>query len=87
MSDQNCELFVSLVVSEMNVTEVSQHNTAIIQAGPSQTTVGVLMKGKPTWDQWCRMNQFGLRDPSTRSNKQIVATFRDKTNQDKSSNG
>ena len=25
-----------------------------------------------------------LRNPSTRSNEQIVATFRDKTNQDKS---
>ena len=28
-----------------------------------------------------------LRDPSTRSNKQIVAKFRDKTNQDKGTNG
>ena len=35
MSFQHYELFVSLVVSEMLLSDASQHNTAIVQAGPS----------------------------------------------------
>ena len=35
MSFQHYELFVSLVVSEMLQSDASQHNTAIVQAGPS----------------------------------------------------
>ena len=35
MSFQHYELFVSLVVSEILLTDASQHNTAIVQAGPS----------------------------------------------------
>ena len=35
MSGQHYELFVSLVVSEVLLTDASQHNTTIMQAGPS----------------------------------------------------
>ena len=35
MSFQHYELFVGLVVSEMLLTDASQHNTANVQAGPS----------------------------------------------------
>ena len=35
MSFQHYELFVCLVVSEMLLRDASQHNTAIVQAGPS----------------------------------------------------
>ena len=36
MSGQHSELFVSLVVSEILLTDASQHNTAIIRAGLSR---------------------------------------------------
>ena len=35
MSGQHYELFVGLVVSEMLLSDASQHHTTIIQAGPS----------------------------------------------------
>ena len=35
MSFQHYELFVNLVVSEIFLSDASQHNTAIVQAGPS----------------------------------------------------
>ena len=35
MSGQHYELFVGLVVSEILLSDSSQHNTAIVQAGPS----------------------------------------------------
>ena len=87
MSGQHSELLVSLV-SEMVLTDACQHNTAIIRAGPSQTTC---WRASSRWEtnlgSMVPNASTGLRDPSTRSKKQIVATFRDQTNEDKSTNG
>ena len=74
MSGQRSELLVCFVVREVLLVETSQHHSASVLAKSSQVT----------W--WCPhdkkanlrvrlQNQFiRLWDPSTRSNKQIVAT-------------
>ena len=75
MSGQHSELFVSLVVSEMLLTDASQHNTQLYERvrNDKKTNLGSVVPHEST----------RLRDPSTSSNEQIVATCRDKTNQDK----
>ena len=42
MSGQHYELFVGLVVSKILLIDASQHNTAIVQAGPSSRWEGQL---------------------------------------------
>ena len=87
MSGQHSELLVCFVLREVLLVETSQHHIASVLAKSSQVT----------W--WCPhdkkanlrlrlQNQFiRLWDPSTRSNKQIVATFGDGTSRDNTPNG
>ena len=51
-------------------------------AGPSKQQA-LSQCQKPTCGQNRQANLCGLRDPSTRSNKQIVAAFHNKTSQEK----
>ena len=81
------KLLVCLAVREVLLAETSQHHTAIIQAGPSQTTCWRPHDGKANLGSMVPNDSIRLRGPSTRSKKQIVATCRDKTNQDASTNG
>ena len=80
MSGQQYELFVGLVVSEMLLSDASQHNPQLYKRVRPYD-------GKANLGSTVPNESIRLRNPSTRSNKQIVATFRDKTNQDKSTNG
>ena len=77
------KLLLCLAVREV---EPRAANT-IIQAGPSQTTCWRPHDGKANLGSMVPNDSIRLRDPSTLSNKQIVAKLRDKTNQDKSTNG
>ena len=83
---RNCLLVSS--PARFFLTEISKHHFAIVQAVPAQgSRLTSTRWQKPTCDPYRKANQCGLRDPSTRSNKQIVAMFRVKTSQDKSTNG
>ena len=73
MPGQHSELFASLVVSEMFLTDELYEWVR----NDKKTNLGSVVPNESN----------GLRDPSARSNKQIVATCRDKTNQDKGPNG
>ena len=57
------------------------------KGGRPKKAIGSHTDKKPPCDQYCQINQRGLRGPSTCSNKQIVPTFGDETSQDKSTNG
>ena len=82
MSCQHRESLVCFVVREVLLLETSQHHIASVFAKSSQIT----------W--WCPHDEKGnlrlrlqnqfirLWDPSTRSNKQIVATFGDEASRD-----
>ena len=79
MSGQDSEFFVGLVVSEMLPdyhTSGSVPNN-LLASSRLESQLGSIVPN----------DSIRLRDPSTRSNKQIVATFRDKTNQNKSTDG
>ena len=79
MSGQDSEFFVGLVVSEMLPdyhTSGSVPNN-LLASSRLESQLGSIVPN----------DSIRLRDPSTRSNKQIVATCRDKTNQNKSTDG
>ena len=80
------KLLVCFAVREVLLAK-SQHHTIIVQAGPSKTTCWRPHDGKANLGSTVPNESIRLRDPSTRSNEQIVATIQDKTNQDKGPNG
>ena len=66
MSGQHYELFVGLVVSEMLLSDASQHNPQLYKRVRPYD-------GKANLGSMVPNDSIRLRNPSTRSNKQIVA--------------
>ena len=87
MSGQHSELLVCFVVREVLLVETSQHHIASVLAKSSQITWWCSRDKKANLRLRLQNSFIRLWDPSTRSNKQIVATFGDERSRDNISNG